>query len=389
MKIENKNILLIFQGGNLGGAERQAFGLAKYLVKEKNCKVDILFVYSNTLSEEFKEVLNKSNINKTHFFGEPYLFLKREISIKNLKRLKWSLEYLLKLRKGLIKNEYDIVIPFQNTQSKIAYYLYKLLPTVKFAFWHQLGLDVLKHDVFESIAVNNMPCIIGNAENCLDMFKTDYKVKTSKLNLLPQYLSLQKELRDKEAIKDVLKIPKDKFVFGMIAHFKSFKYHDVLLKVFKSLHKKHPNTHLVLMGNKDNDENTLSIYNNLKEDIIKSSLQSHVTLLSNEDVTDVLISLDVGVLLSQIEGTPNVVMEYMLYGLPVICSNHPGCVNLLEDSTLLVNNNEGEILDAMERITTTKSLYQKESENNLRYIKKYNVKNYVEDLEVILSRNFN
>ena len=111
-------------------------------------------------------------------------------------------------------------------------------------------------------------------------------------------------------------------------------------------------------------------------------------MLSNEDVTDVLISLDVGVLLSQIEGTPNVVMEYMLYGLPVICSNHQGCVNLLEDSTLLVNNNEDEILDAMEKIITSKSFYQKESENNLRHIKKYNVKSYVEDLEIILSRNF-
>lgn len=388
MELKNKNILLVFQGGNLGGAERQAFGLAKYLTEKRNCKFDILFVSSNVQSEEFKVELALSNINKIYFFGTPYIFLKREFTIKNLKRLKWSLQYLLKLRKGLIKCKYDAIIPFQNTPSKVAYYLYKVLPTAKYTFWHQLGLDILKYDVFESIAVNNVPCIIGNASNCLDMFKNDYKVKNHKLNLLPQYLSLEKEHRDKSTIIKRFNIQSDKFVFGMIAHFKSFKYHGLLLKVFERFNKKYPLTHLILIGNKDNDENTLSIYNDLKKDIIETDLESNVTLLSNEDVTDVLNILDVGVLLSLIEGTPNVVMEYMLYGLPVICSNHPGCVDLLKDSTLLVNNNEEEIYEAMEKILTSKLLYVKESNNNLERIKRYNVESYVENLQVILNKKF-
>ena len=90
-------------------------------------KVAILFVYSNVLSNEFKEALSLSGVTKTFFFGVPYIYLKREVSIKNIKRLRWSLKYLFKLRKGVIKEGYDIIIPFQNTQSKIAYYLYKLL----------------------------------------------------------------------------------------------------------------------------------------------------------------------------------------------------------------------------------------------------------------------
>mgnify|MGYP001599751367 CR=1 FL=1 len=388
MNLESKNILLIFQGGNLGGAERQAFGLTEFLVNEKKCKVDILFVYSNILSEEFKHVLEKSNINRTYFFGEPYLFLKQEVSIKNMKRLKWSLQYLLKLRKGLISSNYDVIVPFQNTQSKIAYYLYKLLPTVKYTFWHQLGLDVLKYDIFESIAVNNIPCIIGNAENCLYIFKSDYNVNHNKLNLLPQYLSLKKKLRDKNKIKKTLKIPTDKFVFGMIAHFASFKYHALLLKLFKSFQKKHFNCHLVLMGNKLHGEGAMDIFNDLSRIINKANLKPNVTLLSNEDVTDVLNILDVGVLLSLTEGTPNVVMEYMLYGLPVICSNHPGCVSLLKGSKLLVNNNEVEIYKVMENILTSKPLYEREADSNLELIKNCNVESYVEDLETILSKNF-
>jgi glycosyltransferase involved in cell wall biosynthesis len=386
MKLKDKNILLVFQGGNLGGAERQAFGLAKFLSEKRNCKLDILFISSNLQSEEFKVVKELSNINKIYFFGTPYFFLKREFTIKNLKRLKWSIQYLLVLRNGLIKSNYEVIIPFQNTPSKIAYYLYKFLPTVKYTFWHQLGLDILKHDVFEYIAVNNVPCIIGNASNCLDMFKNDYKVNKYKLNLLPQYLSLKKENRDKNVIIKRLNIQSNNFIFGMIAHFKSFKYHGLLLKIFKKINGKYPLTHLILMGNKDNDEDTLSIYNDLKQDIFEINLELNVTLLTNEDVTDVLNILDTGILISLIEGTPNIVMEYMLYGLPVICSNHPGCIDLLKDSTLLVNNNEEEIYEAMEKILTSKFVYAKESNANLERIKEYNVENYIENLEVILSK---
>jgi len=124
-----------------------------------------------------------------------------------------------------------------------------------------------------------MPCIIGNAENCLDIFRLDYKVNQYKLNLLPQYLSLQKQSRNKIEIKETFNILKDKFVFGMIAHFKSFKYHDLLLKTFKKVHSNHPNTHLILMGNKDNDEGTLSIFNDLKMTINQDNLNSSVTFL--------------------------------------------------------------------------------------------------------------
>ena len=62
--------------------------------------------------------------------------------------------------------------------------------------------------------------------------------------------------------------------------------------------------------------------------------------MSGINVHDVLNVLDIGVLVSEIEGTPNVVMEYMLYGLPVIASNHKGCCALLGDSSFLISNDK-------------------------------------------------
>ena len=47
MELKNKNILLIIHAGALGGAERQALGLAKYLNEACNCTVDLLFTVSS------------------------------------------------------------------------------------------------------------------------------------------------------------------------------------------------------------------------------------------------------------------------------------------------------------------------------------------------------
>lgn len=386
MEFQDRNILIALQRGTLGGAERQAMGLAEFLTEKKECHVDLLITSSNKMTQEFKMALLESGIREVYFFGDPYLTLKREWSIKNLKRLKWSVQYLLKLRNGLKDNKYDVLIPFLNFPSKLCFYLYKILPDAKYTFWHQLGLDTWKFDFTEYLAVKNVPCIIGNAENCFDVFVNKYRLKREKMHLLPQYITLKRIKLNSDSLKIKFGIPPNKLVFGMIAHFADFKYHDLAYNVFKKLNEKHPDTHLVLMGNSENDENAQNIYFQLKESIEKDKFELKVTLLSNQNVIEVLNLLDVGMLLSLTEGTPNVVMEYMLYGLPVIASNHPGCNALLKDSKLLINNNcEKEIYDAMEKLITCDALRNEEGNNNSENIKAYNVEDYVLNLEKILT----
>lgn len=386
MKLREKNILLLLERGTLGGAERQALGLAKYLSEEKKCSVDLLFTSSNKMTSEFEVFLAQSGIRNTLFFGEPYLVLRREITGRNLKRLKWSIQYLLKLRKSLIENKYEVLIPFLNMPSKIAYYLYKLLPTVKFTFWHQLGLDVWKFDLAEAIAVKNTPAIIGNAENCFHEFIEKYNLNRNKLHLLPQQLTLQKKVLNQNQIKARLNIPENVIVFGMVSHFRTFKYHELTLQVFRKFNGNYPNTHLILMGNVQNDLQAAEIYKNLYKIIKNKNLSKTITLLSNENLHEILSVLDVGILLSLIEGTPNIVMEYMLYGLPIIASNHPGCKALLNESQFLVeNNSKSQIYDAMEKLYLSKKLRGIEGSRNTDIIKGYDIKCYVEKLENILT----
>lgn len=387
MELKNTNILILLEYGALGGAERQALGLAKYLTEERNCSVDLFLLKSDFQTDEFSGFVKYSKIRNVYHFGEPYLFLPREYSFKNLRRLKWNISYLLKLRKGLKNNGYTLAIPFLNYTSKIAYCLYRLIPSIKITFWHQLGLDILKNDLIESYIAHHVPFVIGNAPNCFDIFKNEYPINKNKLNLLPQYLTLEVKELDKNKLKSQFYIPQNSVIIGMIAHYRVDKYFNLLLEAYvKLISNKKLNVHLVLLGNKENNMASNKIYENLIQLSKDLKISNQVSVLSGYDVRDVLNVLDIGVLVSQIEGMPNTVMEYMAYGLPCVVSNHPGCVQLLEDSPFLIQNNVDLLAYKLQLLIENVDLRTLEGLKNKQRITKFSLPNYVSDLEKIISK---
>ena len=387
MRLENINVLIMLHYGALGGAQRQALGLAKYLAEEKNCNVDLFLMHSDFQTKEFKEYVQESGIRNTCHFGEPYLYLPKEWSLKNIKRIRWNYKYLYKVRKGLSPHNYSLVIPYLNHTSKLAYFIYKMIPSVKFTFWHQLGLDIIKKDWIEEVVRKNIPCVIGNAPNCYDIFEKELPIPKSKFHLLPQYLTLDAVKLDKQQQRKELKIPDDAIVIGMIAHYRVDKYFDLLFDAYVSIQKKSKiKVHLVLLGNKDNDIASLNIYENLRTRIKENNLEDSVSVLSNIEVIKVLNILDIAVLVSQIEGMPNSVMEYMSYGIPSIVSNHPGCKQLLENSEYLIPNDIKTLELKLEKLINNKLEREQEGKENLKRIKKFNLPSYVSRLEDIISK---
>lgn len=67
MILYGKKILLILHVGVLGGAERQALGLAKYLITDYGCKVDLLLTFSDETTVEFDTFAASCGINKILF----------------------------------------------------------------------------------------------------------------------------------------------------------------------------------------------------------------------------------------------------------------------------------------------------------------------------------
>ncbi|MEE3226118.1 MAG: hypothetical protein VX253_09385, partial [Bacteroidota bacterium] len=115
--------------GSLGGAERQGLGLAKFLTEEYQCEVSLLLTFSDELQPDFKQFAKACHIRHIFHTHAPYLVCWKELSYRNLKRLVWSFKYIWGYRKILKPYGFDYIFPFLNFPSKVAFYLYKVLPT--------------------------------------------------------------------------------------------------------------------------------------------------------------------------------------------------------------------------------------------------------------------
>lgn len=381
----SKNVTIIIKVAVLGGAERQALGMANYLIKKYNCKVTLVTTHSNIATNEFRDFANKCGIKEIHFFGAPSLTITNEISIKSFKKRIRVMFYLNKMRREVSKFKPDIIIPFLNSPSKIAALIYKKTGA-EITFWHQLGLDSYLFDTLEKKAINQTPFFIANAPNGLSTFRDKYKINENKLHYLPQYVSLKKIEFDNLATKKEFDIEKNALVIGMIAHYREEKFYKLLMNSFSKLSDSY-NIHLVFLGNKDNNQETLEIYNDLyiHRKILK--LENKATILSGFQVEKVLSLLDIGVLVSAIEGTPNVILEYMLYGKAIITSNHEGCKKLLPNSDFLIPNDQEILISKLKILIENEMLRKFESEKNEKNIKNFNIEGYFNSLQKIINQN--
>ena len=96
---QNKTVILMIKVAMLGGAERQALGLADFLIKNYNCKVHLVATHSSQPTKEFHEFAISCGIDVIHYFGEPSLTIRKEFSILNLKRTFRALKYLNKMKR--------------------------------------------------------------------------------------------------------------------------------------------------------------------------------------------------------------------------------------------------------------------------------------------------
>lgn len=380
---QNKTVVLMIKVAMLGGAERQALGLADFLIKNYNCKVHLVATHSNHPTKEFHEFSIACGINEIHYFGEPSLTINKNLSLLNLKRTFRALKYINKMKSEVAKFHPDILIPFLNTPSKIAALIYRSVGA-KVTFWHQLGLDNYTYDLLEQKALNQTPFIIANAANGLEVFQYHYKIPNEKLFVLPQYVSIKKTALDRNSLQIKFQIPDNSIVIGMVAHYRVEKYQELLLQSFSEI-KTDKKIHLVFLGNKDNSEETLDKYNSIVALSKSLNCLDKVSFLSGESVEEVLNCLDIGVLVSEIEGTPNVVMEYMLYGLPVIATNHLGCEGLLQPSDFLISNDKNTLKDKLQMLIENENLRMDEGNKNADKIKKYSIENYTNSLLSIIN----
>ncbi len=140
---------------------------------------------------------------------------------------------------------------------------------------------------------------------------------------------------------------------GIVANLRAVKNIELLIRAASRLAPLHPHVHFDVAGEGE-------LRGPLQALIESLGLRDRVTLRGNvSDIPAFLHSLDVAVLCSLSEGSPNAIMEYMAAGLPTVATDVGGTAELVEHEVtgLVVPSNDAERLAAaIDRLLSDRGL---------------------------------
>lgn len=377
MMISEKNIIILLKSFTLGGAEKQALFLAGYLQNNRNCNVHIYSYIASSGIELFHQECKKHKLQNLYIIKNP---LSASGKLKYIKRRVKLLLFGLKLR----KHKPDIIIPYLNPPSIIASLCYKIAGAKK-TFWHHRGVDYYRNDALEKRAAKKTPLFIANSGYGVLELEKKLKINSNKIHLLANFTTVDFEVVKKEKEETNLE---NKIVIGMIAHFRNEKRQDILVKAFKKLVEINKNISLLLVGNVNkNSKKEQENFKEIQDYINEHELNQNIRILHDTNGDEVLPSIDIGVLLSLNEGMPNVIMEYMGYGLPVVTNKHSGCVALLgNDYKYFVENTIESVAIKLNELILDTTERKRIGIQNFEQIKSdYSIEKYIINLETILA----
>lgn len=122
-------------------------------------------------------------------------------------------------------------------------------------------------------------------------------------------------------LRESLGISQDQFVIGMFASFKEQKNHGMLFHAVKELTSLDRNFRVVLVGEElyGGAQGTTTYVQRIHELVGRLGIRDYCLFVGNQDDVEAYYRIcDVTVLPSKFEGTPNVVLESMASGVPVI-----------------------------------------------------------------------
>jgi len=131
--------------------------------------------------------------------------------------------------------------------------------------------------------------------------------------------------RTREEVRSELKIGLSKVIIGTVGRMVAVKNHVMLVDIARRLSVNWPDVHFVIVGDG-------SLKPELEGRIRDAGLADRFTLTGQRnDIANLLKVLDIFILTSISEALPNVIMEAMCAGLPVVSTAVGGVPELIED----------------------------------------------------------
>lgn len=316
-RLANKRILLFLPALELGGAERQAIHLARYL-KRSGCDVR---VWANSGSGHAAEQLTMAGIPCA---VQASIWPCRK---RHLPRTVWRVIQTISALRRLRPDVIYAYCPRPCISSGVAW---KWSPAKAF-IWGQRDSDDLRGDLIERYAYRRASAVVCNAAHEVGYLERTLGAANAPISVVHNGLEFGPHQGARTEWRATLGIADDAIVATMLANFRFQKDHSTLLLAWSELEKKTPEgksqPRLLLAGAPQ--ESVESV----RKLVDKLQLHDSVIFLGQvKDVAGLLASSDIGVLTTHHEGLSNSIIEYMACGLPVVVTDIPSNRETLGDT---------------------------------------------------------
>lgn len=247
----------------------------------------------------------------------------------------------LRFWRMLLAGRFDAIIPFTYHCNVISATLFRFAG-VRRCLWFQIAMEFhIPLTFWERMAKALRPTYAANSLAAGSYIAHKHGIDAQRVAFIPNPFEPIAAKRSPEQWRQELGCTADDLLMVMAANYFPEKDHATLICAMPALLERHPTLKLVFAGSLQ----PAGWADGLKALCYDLGLHGRVLFIgSTDDIPGLLNTAHIGILSSRSEGSPNALIEYMGYGLPVIATRIPAITELLgEDYPYLfdVENVEG------------------------------------------------
>jgi len=307
--LNGKRIIIVLYSLELGGAERQALLLGRYLAQVEGAHVQVWAFCNPGRAAKLCEG-----------YGIPWRIVPLRSPRRNIELFKASVKLGWLLRRA----QPDIILPYLTYPNVLCGLIWRWTGA-RLCIWNQRsgGNDRLRLRRPEHWAIRMTPYFISNSQHGADFLVQTFNVQPDKIRVIYNGIELPRPESDRATWRKRLEVSEDCFLACMVANLCTVKDHATLLRAWRIVLDRSAvtsrSTILLLAGRFDNTSEALKA---LAYDL---ELGRSVRFLGQiDDISGLLSAVDLGVFSSRSEGCPNGILECMASGLAMVGTDVPG-----------------------------------------------------------------
>lgn len=306
--LRGKRVVLVLGWLQLGGAERQAILLAKYLRNVEKADAEIWCMIAPGRAAEICEE-----------YGIPWRLVPFNLKLRGMRWRYEVLRYAIRVR----KLKPDVLMPYTLFPNIICGLIWRIAGA-RICIWNQRDVGIQIHGGrSEGLAVRQSHCFISNSQAGAELLASNFGVSRNRIHVVANGVEIGSPVIGTEEWREKLGVDRNTFVACMVANLTRFKDHETLIKAWRIVVDVLAGTSdapiLILAGWPDES------FSRLQALAYNLELGQSVRFLGAvNDIWGLLAAVDLGVFSSKLEACPNGVLECMAAGLAVTGTDTSG-----------------------------------------------------------------